>query len=225
MKTLPPRTGETDLTDDELLLLDMLFDRNARGDQLSSAVYELHMNCGYNHSLDDDQLLETLSSLRSRNVLRLIGNTSTTETPVYSLTESGGGLWEQERRPDWRAFVTTLQRELGVFASGSIIAYCVDEQVGRRCLGAMFSSGMITPAGPIRTRRFENRRGLPWKMFPKLVALRCKTLDDIRHGPKPVEWDVFESSRCWWRSVDELLTLDKAPAADSSESTASGGTT
>jgi hypothetical protein len=207
LNTLPTRTGDSDLSDDELLVFDMLFDCNASADQLSASVYGIHMNCEYNHSLDDGELSETIASLLSRNLIRPVGKSANSPAIVYSLNESGGKLWELERRPAWNHYVTTSQKELGTFSAGSIVALCVDESVGRKCLGAMFASGLIKPTGSIRSRSLYDKRIVPWKSFPLVMALRCRTSDNVHHGPKPIEWDAYHSSRCWWRSIDELLTL------------------
>ena len=185
----------------------MLFDCNASLAQLSGSAYAIHMNCEYNHLLGDDELSDVIDSLLSRNLIRLVGNSANSLVPIYSLTESGGELWELERRPLWNRYVATSQNELGAFSAGSIVALCVDESVGRKCLGAMFASGLIAPTGAIRSRILYDRRILPWKSFPSVYALRCRTSDSVPHGPKPVEWDVYHSSRCWWRSIDELLSL------------------
>ena len=185
----------------------MLFDCNAGVSQMSSSVYAIHMNCAYNHSLDDSDLSSTIDSLLSRSLIHLCGNSASSTEPVYSLTESGGELWELERRPDWTRYVRTSQKELGSFPAGSIVVFCADESVGRQCLGAMFASGLITPAGSIRTRPLCNKRLVSWKTLSTAFALRCQTSDNIHNSPKTVEWDVYESSRCWWRSIGELLSL------------------
>lgn len=185
----------------------MLFDCNAGIAQMSASVYAEHMNCEYNHSLDDAGLSDTIGSLLSRDLIRRVGNSSNSTDPIYSLTESGGNFWELERRPDWNHYVTTSQKELGTFSTGSIVALCVNESVGRKCLGAMFASGLIAPTGSIRSRSLYDKRVVPWKSFPSIYALRCRTADDVHHGPKPIEWNAYHSSRCWWRSIDELLSL------------------
>jgi len=185
----------------------MLFDRNARTDQLSASAYAIHMNCDYSHSLNDDELSAAICSLLSRNLVRFVGNSANSHAPTYSLTEAGGALWELERKPNWKQYVTTSQKQLGTFSTGSIVAFCVDEIVGRKCLGAMFASGLITPAGAIRSRSLCDKRLVPWKLFPSVYALRCQTTDSVHDAPKSVEWDAYHSSRCWWRSIGELLSL------------------
>ena len=207
LQALPQRTRESDLSDDELLLFDMMFDCNASASQMSSSAYAAHMNCDYNHSLDDAALHETIASLLSRKLIRSIGNTANSMEWRYALSDSGGKLWELERQPDWQRYITTTQKELGNFPAGSIVALCADEQIGRQCLGSMYASGIITPAGAIQTRQMYGKRLVPWKIFPSVFAVRCRTSDSINHAPQPVEWEVYESSRCWWRTIAELQTL------------------
>jgi hypothetical protein len=185
-----------------------MFDCNASATQMSSSVYAEHMNCDYNHSLDDTSLRQTIDSLVSRNLISAIGNSASSNDRRYVLTEYGGELWELERRPDWQRYVTTT-RKLGNSRSGSIVAICADELIGRKCLGAMFASGLITPTSMICCRELPAKRLIPWKTFPALLALRCRTSDNVHHWPKPIDWDVYESSRCWWRTIRELLTLDR----------------
>ncbi len=184
-----------------------MFDGNASVSQLSSTVYSQHLNCAYTHALNDAELRETLNSLLLRNLIVPIGDTVKETETRYALTESGGRMWELERKPDWRRYVTALQKELGMFSTGSITIFCLDHYTGRKCLGAMFAAGMITPGGPIRTRSMFDKRLLPWKNFSYVHALRCRTLDDVRNSPRTIEWGVYETSRSWWRSIGELIAL------------------
>lgn len=171
---------------------------------MSLSVYPEQMNCDYCHSLDDAALQRTIDSLLTRRLIRSIG--SSTETR-YSLTEAGGQMWEAERRPDWDRFVTMSQKELGNFQSGSVVAFCTKELIGRGFLGGMFASGLITPVSSIRKRQVYNKRLLPWKKFPTVFVLRCRTSDHVAHFPKNVDWETYESTRCWWRTIHESETL------------------
>ncbi len=184
-----------------------MFDGNASASQLCSTVYSLHLNCDYSHSLDDTALLETLNSLLSRRLIVLSGAPPNSDETRYALSDEGGRLWDLERKPNWERYVSTAQKQLGMFPNGSITVFCLDQHLGRKCLGAMFAAGMVTPCGPIRTRSMFDKRLLPWKNFSHVYVLRCRTLDDVRSSPRPIEWDIYESSRLWWRSIGELVTL------------------
>ena len=101
-----------------------------------------------------------------------------------------------------------LQRQLGVFAIGSQMIYCVDESIGRRCAGAMFASGLVSPIGKLSVRRTFNKRLVPWKTFDCLFAIRFATKDSIDDSSNEVDWNTYNSSKCWWR---DLVELNHAP--------------
>lgn len=213
---LPKRTHATDLTDNELLLCDFLFDTSLAFHHMRIGDYSLHMNCRYSHSLDDDQLRETLASLVGRRHLKEgIGPIYNVETrdwshgPRYTLTESGGDLWDREREPDWNSFVATAHWELGLNSRGMMRIMCIDERIGRMCLGSMFGAGLVSPIGRIRVRAIRNIRLLPWKTFSRVYSIRCKTNDSIDDEPVPADWSVYNARRTWWRDIQELDSLDR----------------
>jgi hypothetical protein len=83
---LPKRTNATDLTDNELLLFDFLFDTSLAFHHLRTDDYSFHMNCTYSHSLDDDRLRVTLASLVDRRLLNeRIGPIFNVETGLLGL--------------------------------------------------------------------------------------------------------------------------------------------
>jgi hypothetical protein len=216
MQTPPSRTNATDLSDDELLLFDFLFDMRLAFHHLRIEDYSFHMNCLYSHSLDDSDLELTLASLVSRGFLRChVGKVWRVETrdyvdgKIYSMTESGGHLWELERLPDWDRYLATRQWMLGTSNRGMMRIVCPNEEVGRLCMGAMFAAGLIAPIGRIRVRNIWNARLLPWKTFGKVKSIRCKTSDNIHDAMFPILWDVYNAKRCWWRDIAELDSLDR----------------
>lgn len=184
-----------------------MFDGGVSRSLMTSSVYPIHMNCQYNHSLNDDQLVSTVDSLLSRNLIQQTGNSIGSDNPVLTLTEAGGEQWELERQPDWDRFLTISHKQLGCFPTGSIRVLCHDAEIGLKCFGAMFASGTITPTSPIRCRELYGVHLVPWKSFPMVFALRCRTSDSIHHLPKRSslpDVDVYEAIRCWWQSLDEL---------------------
>jgi hypothetical protein len=213
MKT-PKRTCSTGLTGDELLLFDFLFDKSLSFQHLRMENYSLHMNCQYSHGLSDDELKITLNSLIDRGLLRSRigkvlrkGARAYEDGNLYTITEAGGRLWELERLADWDRFVVSTERALSASLRGVIRIVCRSELVGRLCLGAMFASGSVSPIGPIRARTVWDAKLLPWKVFERVVSVRCQ-IDARTHGqPMTVHWDVYHASRCWWRDVSELDSL------------------
>lgn len=121
MQTLPRRTNATNLSDDELLLFDFLFDQSLSFHHLRIEDYSFHMNCLYSHSLTDADLELTLASLVARGFLNCrVGKIWRMETrnyvdgKIYTMTDSGGHLWELARRPDWDRYVATCRWMLGI---------------------------------------------------------------------------------------------------------------
>jgi hypothetical protein len=214
MQNPPRRTNATNLSDDELLLFDFLFDKNLSFHHLRIEHYSFHMNCLYSHSLNDADLELTLASLVARGLLNCkVGKIWRIETreyvdgKIYALTESGGHLWELERLPDWDRYLTTSQWMLGTNNRGMIRIVCPNEEIGRLCMGAMFAAGLIAPIGRIRVRNIWDAMLLPWKTFGKVKSIRCKTSDNANDAMFPSLWNVYNARRCWWRDIAELDTL------------------
>jgi hypothetical protein len=211
---IPRRTNVTELTSDELLLFDFLFDKTLAFEHLRQEVYSFHMNCRYTHGLSDEALQSTLESLVTRGHLhRKNGPIFQIETRkcvdgfLYTVSESGGRLWEKERVPDWNSFICDSHWYLGMNGRGMVRILCLDEGIGRSCLGAMFASGLITPIGRVRVRQLWNIRLIPWKTFPKVQSLRCQTKDNVHDAYTAIHWDVYNRMRVWWRNVHELDSL------------------
>ena len=60
----PRRSGKTDLTDDELLLLDAIAFNRPRFEDLRKKEYEHYNEVYYSHGLDDEGLQSTLERLQ-----------------------------------------------------------------------------------------------------------------------------------------------------------------
>ncbi|MBN9517581.1 hypothetical protein J0H58_03530 [bacterium] len=98
MRERPYRTGATQLSDDQLILLDALFDLGAGVDLLRRGVFEVQWNFGYGHTLDDAALARNLLWLCGHGVLAAEGDGG---RACYRMTPGGGELWSQERCPVW----------------------------------------------------------------------------------------------------------------------------
>ena len=214
MQIPPRRTNATDLSDDELLLFDLLFDKSAHFDQMRTEVYSLHMNCSYSHGLNDADLEMKLASLAARRLISCkvgkiwrVDIREYVEGEIYTMTDSGGHLWELERLPDWDRYITSCQWMLGTGNRGMIRILCPTEETGRLCMGAMFAAGLIAPIGRIRVRNIWDAMLLPWKTFARVTSIRCKTNDNVNDAMFPSHWDVYNARRCWWRDIAELDSL------------------
>ncbi len=212
----PRRTGDTCLTDDELLLFDFMFDGSVTFRALRIEDYAIHMNTRYSHRLDDRELASALQSLCDRSlVVRTtepiwsIEHREFVQGHRYTLSEQGGKLWEAERRPLWDRYVTDAQSSDEGRAYGSVRITCADAAIAKLCAGAMFAAGMVVPRSQLRMRNLSGVRLLPWKTFDTLAVVRFRTINNWRGADGPVDWDVYAAARCWWRTVAELDVLSK----------------
>lgn len=213
---IPNRTNVTDLTSDELLLFDFLFDKTLAFHHLRKDNYSFHMNCRYSHGLSDDELQSVLASLVVRGLLhRTTGPIFRLETQsyidgdLYSMSEAGGELWERERLPDWNRFLCADHWELGSHCRSMVRVVCADERIARMYLGAMYASGQTSPVGRLRVRTVWNVRLLTWKTFSKVQSIRCKTNQNVHGSPSVTDWDLYNEIRCWWQDVRELDSLNQ----------------
>jgi hypothetical protein len=93
MRNLPFRTNKTWLTDDQLVLLDVLFDKDTPFWLLRREDFLERVNLGYAHSLDDGELHANLRGLVEHEVLTAECDGGET---YFRMTAGGGELWSQE---------------------------------------------------------------------------------------------------------------------------------
>src|SRR3954469_12587919 len=93
MQTPLYRSHVTDLSENELLLLDVLFSCNSSFECLSHENFKERWNCR-SHNLDDTELHSTLHRLCDRGILDTDRHAG---VPYFRMTENGGHLWSLER--------------------------------------------------------------------------------------------------------------------------------
>lgn len=197
------RTHVTSLTDDELILFDVLFEFSGSPCKF---LRKLHFGEIFNyraHSLDDDALDEALASLCERGLLRAF---QLDGRPHCGMTSSGGALWEVERLPDWSRFA-------GGYSSGQNLNietyYATSESVVTAYASAWIdASGAAADVKRLRratVRRF--RVGVnSWKPLPELSVICVAMIDRERE----TDLAMFESRRCWWRGIRDLLVDNRS---------------
>lgn len=193
---LPFRTGTTSLTDDELVLLDVLFGTWAcPAKLLRRRSFLPQWNFGYSHDLDDRQLRATLTELWNRGLLR----PELDEKDVYfAMTPTGGELWSQERLPVWERYYDTRFRST---------------QGGRTMMSVLAVSGEVRdrflelcPIESAKRRRRQSRdvQILSWRSFPS-IHLGVASYPETDESPATREyWVRIERERIGWRNVKEL---------------------
>jgi len=104
MKNRPYRTGRTWLSDDQLVLLDVMFDCGVCIEALRRDTFQQDFNLQYGHGLDDAALTCNLRWLCEHGVL------STERRRVFHMTPAGGKLWSEERCPVWERYCDISNR-------------------------------------------------------------------------------------------------------------------
>jgi hypothetical protein len=215
--TLPPRTGATELTDDELLLMDFVFDVWAAERFLRRDVYHAHRNVRFTHGLDDEALSRTLRSLVGRGLFAC--ETHDDEAPRYSLTPRGGDLWEAERKPDWTRY---CRARLTGIASGAHRArvFSPDRTTLDRFISVATETRYYTNM-PARWRHAQlaNCALLPWKTYPTVHVALFK-LPEQRF--ENVDWKRFTKERASWSCVSGLTSPAAVPTALASSAACDG---
>jgi len=221
MERPPRRTGVTDLSDDELLLFDFLFDKSAAAGFFRQDRYALHLGVGYSHGLDDQQLTGVLDDLCRRGLLLIdFGITGY----AYELTAAGGELWELERRPIWDRYCDTGESSFtnqdGKSADVQILRILSPYlETCRDYVKLATEVGYESPYGsrsPVRYRIVEGDALFRWKDFPEvhacLVKIKCPA-----SCREPSEFHkiqaqlrrmcLFWKRATFWRTLDELDSL------------------
>lgn len=110
----PPlfRTYSTELTEDELLILDVMFECSVTYPMLRTCNFVPQFNA-QPHSLDDETLKAKLNEPERRGITR--GEDHKFRGHHYlSITPKGGELWAAERQPRWDRYCTETYSETRV---------------------------------------------------------------------------------------------------------------
>ena len=199
------RTNATDLTDDELSLLDVMFD----GGVAISMLRQCNIGPQFNvrpHSLDDESLKQSLKRFQQQGIVEPLEFRHRNRRYI-GLTSDGVSLWESERCPKWERYCT--ERVCAELRGKTIISVrAVSPDVRDEYL-------RIAVENPIRLKKTTiNDNGLiKWKLFDRLHVGLASC-----HEPNDVAVDNYdmwiqerrnyilmvERERTWWRTVREL---------------------
>ncbi|SFJ11692.1 hypothetical protein [Planctomicrobium piriforme] len=195
------RTGKTELTDDELILLDILFDGRVRQRMLRRKYFQEQWNY-QPHNLDDDELLVTLKKLVDSGFLEITDEQSDI---IYAMTPLGGQKWESERLPVWHRFATEFYgRTLRDSPYVTILAITAEARddlwnLGNETHLFKYRTGFLKK---ITTKNFDNHSmDFDWKQFPELHALVATIRD--RNPLEYCDWERFNQKRTFWRTIGE----------------------
>jgi hypothetical protein len=97
-----PRTGSTELLDDELIVCDAIFSVPTVLGMILGGEFGESFNLPYDLT-NEGAMEELVEGMEKRNILERKGELGKLG-PLVVLTVKGGELWERERKPVWEAF-------------------------------------------------------------------------------------------------------------------------
>jgi hypothetical protein len=207
MSSLLFRTHRTSLTDDELILLDVLFKWRICFAALRREDFAVGFNCD-SHNLDDVQLVETLARFCEEGFLRRKPSFDRRVKKYggwFEMTARGGELWESERTPVWERFVRGHHHE--PVPGNVMVSFCgpsapICEDFLRTYWGEMVRGSRLRR---VRLFKITNHELIPWKSFPTLhaaVGVSGEALPFENYLLR--DRSLYESRRSAWSTVQEL---------------------
>ena len=206
------RTGSSPLSDDEVMLLDALFDVRRAIDDLRRDGFRECTNLPYEHGLDDTELEAAVSRLHAAGLVRrtMRRRPSAGDGRMWlALTARGGALWTRERLPDWPRYCTDRMWPTRGADRWMLSVQSPTLGIASAFLEAMIACRLID-ADPhtVVVQRHERRRLVPWHTFPEVYELRVRYRPDVGGPFDPAERErlraEYDRRRVWWSSIQEL---------------------
>ena len=195
------RTHTTGLSDDELLILDVMFDSYVTWPMLRRRHFTNQFNAE-SHSLDDEHLVETLRRFVREDVIAPIEHTFRGHRYI-GLTPAGGGLWSRERCPVWECYAmsrireSTTDRELLTVRAAT--AQIRDDYL------------RLVPDGPARRRTavIKDDSLIYWRAFGMIHVGLATYVPKTRWTPEEYQSQLAHRARCeaertWWHTVAQM---------------------
>lgn len=190
------RTHATSLTDDELILLDCLFNCDAPPAFLSREGWSELWRVSP-HNLTNRKLRQAIKRLVSSGMLQMNRDNGRSH---LSMTEMGGRAWEAERLPVWSRFA---MHRFVLMKSGKTqhTIFAMTSQTRDEFWDIGLDIGYFPSTfGPIERSVRQNQSLIDWKPSSEIFVLNVE-LDgwDVRDFAR----QEYEERRTWWRGVRE----------------------
>jgi hypothetical protein len=208
------RTNETDLSNDELILFDVLFNYNVPINALKNGVeFSLNFNC-QSHNLDVNELRDTIERFVSKGQMKFKLCVMPKDKQIVTfvcLTENGGNIWEKEHLPIWESYVRDSSSHCNGFWELSIFSPTMETAMGFLEIAQECNLYELMDNNDIIINEIRGKDTdllIPWKYFDRLYELKSRLAEKKKLGnSKETDWDHYNSNIMWWRDVDELQLL------------------
>lgn len=190
----------TSLTDEELMLLDAMWDGDCALWMLQKDQYQSMTDLPYCHNLEDETLIETLGILATQGLVRdyLYVYAETEDKRYFGLTPEGGAWWELERKPDWDNFCYSAERDGKWFVESPSLETAMN--YAQWAYEAGWGASHPTKLQIIEKPMY---RFLPWYDFPVVYEL----FGILQPKTYNLDLDSYHERRTWWMDIPELLDL------------------
>ena len=197
------RTKETNLSEEELLILDVLFDATDTFESLARENYASWHNLPYSHTLETSVLGDLINRLVEHGIIK--SHPSGVEDRIfYGLTKLGGELWEVERVPNWERYCAdySTEDETGYWMLSVESPSSATAQAFMDCATHCGLYGFKQDEIRTTTLVEEQPTIIYWKDFSTVYSMSVPT--SALPGTSQVDWHEYERTRSWWRNLTEL---------------------
>ncbi len=150
------RSGQTNLSEDELLILDILSKYEVSFRMLGQNG--VNPCFGFKpHTMDKSTLAETIRKWLGKGIIRI--SEYSCESQIFELTNLGGELWEAERKPVWERYCS---EHYGSSRKGRV---SMTVQAVSRHICEDFLKMWLPNEGRKKILTIRDKRFLYWKSF------------------------------------------------------------
>lgn len=199
------RSYSSSLTDDELVILDVMFSGSVTWPMLRQVHFRNQFNEAA-HSLSDTQLVETLHRLLDMGIIVRRDETFRGHRRL-AMTPAGGELWSSERQPVWDRFCT-WHTHVPIDGRDLLTVIAVSPEVCEDCVRLMPEyqarrrTTVITDFGLLGWRSFERLHiGLATYVQPQCWVGEA-AFEHAREHPKYLA--RLERERTWWHDITRM---------------------
>ena len=193
------RTNKTSLTDDELIIFDVMFDIDVPINFLKSGEdFSLMFNY-QSHSLNTNDLKDAIEKLVKDDLMRLKLGVIPKDNKIVTLvglTENGGSLWEMERLPIWERFVSDSSYDYKGYWELSISSPTIDAAKGFLRVAQECNLYELIDPNDVKIFELQGKDAedlIPWKAFNKVYEVKSRLSDqnDAEICSK-TDWELYQ---------------------------------
>ena len=181
--------------------------------------YSIHMNIPWTHDMSDEVIKSTLNGLVELGLLLKTKRSTMPQVQSqnqiegreysYSITESGGEEWSNERMPKWNSYCCDFSfydendHEILEFT-------CIDKIIGYTFAKTCHACKLYQfDLEHLKLVNVPSDSLIYWKKFKYIHSWRVPvdTKNKETIWPKDVDWELYEKNRIWWTTLKDLQAL------------------